>query len=321
MRFGNWRGAALGTALALAVILAAGSARPAWALDPFHTIPRSVEAVDLVNGGPYMAPPIPYGCYAKGGHGLGGIPCLGLLGGCGSCGDGCGKGGCGLFHKGCGDPCGDPCGNQGCGLFHRKGCGGDPCGACGGSGCGFCSGMGLLKSCGGGKTFGCGKTVAVVPAVMPSCQAPVPSAQCEMPGCGLKMRHAHRMGQGCSACNGTGCGFCRRPGLLSGKLCGLCGGGGCGSCGGQGLCGGGDPCGSCGGKGCGLCGGKHGLLKAGLMGLPAGLVAKALHIGEIEYFVGPGGPVPLTPGYVPYVVPTRSPRDFFAFPPFTDAVP
>jgi hypothetical protein len=40
--------------------------------------------------------------------------------------------------------------------------------------------------------------------------------------------------------------------------------------------------------------------------------------GGVEYFVGPGGPVPLTPGYVPYVVPVRSPRDFFAFPPFSE---
>ena len=45
------------------------------------------------------------------------------------------------------------------------------------------------------------------------------------------------------------------------------------------------------------------------------------HAGQIEYFVGPGGPVPITPGYVPYVVTTRSPRDYFAFPPFTDRNP
>jgi hypothetical protein len=52
-----------------------------------------------------------------------------------------------------------------------------------------------------------------------------------------------------------------------------------------------------------------------------GLVGKILHKGEIEYFVGAGGPVPITPGYVPYVVTTRSPRDFFAFPPFVDIDP
>jgi hypothetical protein len=27
--------------------------------------------------------------------------------------------------------------------------------------------------------------------------------------------------------------------------------------------------------------------------------------------------VPLTPGYVPYINVTRSPRDFFAFPPYS----
>ncbi len=57
--------------------------------------------------------------------------------------------------------------------------------------------------------------------------------------------------------------------------------------------------------------GRHSLL-----GAPHALLAKLLHKGEIEWFVGAGGPVPLTPGYVPYVVATRSPRDFFAFPPF-----
>ena len=31
--------------------------------------------------------------------------------------------------------------------------------------------------------------------------------------------------------------------------------------------------------------------------------------------MGAGGPVPITPGYVPYINVTRSPRDFFAFPP------
>ena len=30
-----------------------------------------------------------------------------------------------------------------------------------------------------------------------------------------------------------------------------------------------------------------------------------------------GTHLPLTPGYVPWVNPVRSPRDFFAFPPFT----
>ena len=58
-----------------------------------------------------------------------------------------------------------------------------------------------------------------------------------------------------------------------------------------------------------------------MFGMTHALVRKVLHIGEIKWFVGPGGPVPLTPGYVPYVVTTRSPRDYFAFPPFADVEP
>jgi hypothetical protein len=49
----------------------------------------------------------------------------------------------------------------------------------------------------------------------------------------------------------------------------------------------------------------------GLLGSIAGL----LNHQKVDYFVGAGGPVPLTPGYVPYIVTTRSPRDYFAFPP------
>jgi hypothetical protein len=75
----------------------------------------------------------------------------------------------------------------------------------------------------------------------------------------------------------------------------------------------GDPCSACGGKGCKLCAGAGSKL--------LGLLGKVFHVGDIEYFVGPGGPVPITPGYVPYVVSTRSPRDFFAFPPFSQVDP
>ncbi len=39
------------------------------------------------------------------------------------------------------------------------------------------------------------------------------------------------------------------------------------------------------------------------------------HKPKISWFNGAGGPVPITPGYVPYIVTTRSPRDFFSFPP------
>ena len=99
-----------------------------------------------------------------------------------------------------------------------------------------------------------------------------------------------------------GCGKC---GLFKG--CGFCGGKGCGKCG-LGLFKG---CGACGGKGCGLC--------SGLKGKLSGILHHKSN--KIKYFVGPGGPVPLTPGYVPYVVTTRSPRDFLAFPPYTPSEP
>jgi hypothetical protein len=58
-----------------------------------------------------------------------------------------------------------------------------------------------------------------------------------------------------------------------------------------------------------------------LLGSPLGLLGSALHGNDVKYFVGPGGPVPITPGYVPYVVATRSPRDYFAFPPRSDLDP
>ena len=166
------------------------------------------------------------------------------------------------------------------------------------------------------------------PIVSMQCAAPMVSAQamfaspqmggCTQAGCQLKRRHFHRMGKGCNACGGMGCGICQGGNMCSGSLCGGCGGAGCNLCGGQGLHGHG-PCSACGGKGCSLCGGT-GLCQK-LLGLPAGLIGKLFHVGDIEYFVGPGGPVPLTPGYVPYVVTTRSPRDFLAFPPFSDLDP
>jgi hypothetical protein len=143
-------------------------------------------------------------------------------------------------------------------------------------------------------------------------QAPMASAQCGEAGCGIMGRHRHMHGSGnggCGQCGGNGCGACGGGGI--GDLCGGCGGKGCGLCGFLGhiknkLCGG------CGGAGCGLCGKAKGLLNA-----PHALLSGLLHKNKIKYFVGPGGPVPITPGYVPYVITTRSPRDFLAFPPFT----
>ncbi len=95
MRFGNWRGVTLALALgsALATIPTTTSANPFH-----HDIPRLVPAVDVNTGGPYYAPPIPYGHYAGKDHagkihGAFGMLTGGLLGklhGLGGCGNGCG---------------------------------------------------------------------------------------------------------------------------------------------------------------------------------------------------------------------------------------
>jgi hypothetical protein len=90
---------------------------------------------------------------------------------------------------------------------------------------------------------------------------------------------------------------------------GLCGDSGCGQTGKHGR---GTGCGLCGGNGCSNC--LSGLT-SGLHSRLASLAAGLLHHPKVTYFVGAGGPVPLTPGYVPYIVATRSPRDYFAFPP------
>jgi hypothetical protein len=123
-------------------------------------------------------------------------------------------------------------------------------------------------------------------------------------------------GRGCDGCGGLGlgdpCSGCGGSGVLGGH------GGLCGACGGCGLCklvNCGTGCLLCGGKGCanclkGLAGKAHGLL-GHLAGSTLGLLAH----NKLDWFVGAGGPVPLTPGYVPYIVTTRSPRDFLSFPP------
>jgi len=232
MRFGKWRGVAATCALAASFTL--GLTQFSLAGGFRHTITREVEAVDLQTGGPYYAPPVPYGHYAKPGGHL--AKAAGLVhGGLG------GLGGCGL----------------GAGCGHGGGCDTGQCGL--GTGCGHFAGLGHgnLGQC-GGASDPCGE----------------------------------------SSCSGCGLG-------LKGRF----GGGGCGGCGGIG-------CGACLGGGLGLKGKAHSAL-----GLPRALAAKALHKGDIKWFVGPGGPVPLTPGYVPYIVTTRSPRDFFAFPPFNENVP
>jgi len=274
------------------------------------------------------------GSFGSGGNGLFGGPCgHGLLNHCG---------------KGSGDGCGDPgCGGSGHGRRVKN------CGLCKGKGCGLCRSSGAGDPI---HTLAAEPVPASARAVATSPEAiPVSSAQCSDPGCNLAKGHHHgggggaSMGDPCGGCGGRGCGKCHGLGRLfggngngggnsMGDTCDGCGGRGCGKChglgrlfGGNGNGGGGDLCGSCGGKGCGLCGGLGRLVsklchfcggkgcgKCGLGGHLKGKLGGLFHHGgKIKYFVGPGGPVPLTPGYVPYVVTTRSPRDFLAFPPYT----
>lgn len=357
MRSGNWRGAAVAIAAVAAMTL--GSAREAKADGLLrHTIPRETLALDYRTGDVMMAPPIPYGEYTKdyagAVHGAAGMA-FGAIHGvaghikglCAKCGGGlCGQcGGKGLLHGGaCGGCGGDGCGTCGSGLlghggnglFHngmgglfgrKHGHGHDGGMSLGGHGLGLHDGPGAACVGPGCASYASSQAAPAVPAKASGQAGALASSQQAIGACGGCLGTGKIGG-------GGGCGLCGGTGLIKslfGKFCGGCHGAGCGGCGGTGLLGhgggdgsghghGGDACGNCHGRGCGLCSG----LKAkahGLLGVPAGLAAKLLHKGEIQYFVGPGGPVPLTPGYVPYVVPTRSPRDFFAFPPFSDQVP
>ena len=64
MRFGKWRGVPLALALAAIVGIGLDLVRAdGWHLH--YTIPREVPAYDFTTGGPYYAPPVPYGHYAK----------------------------------------------------------------------------------------------------------------------------------------------------------------------------------------------------------------------------------------------------------------
>lgn len=301
MRFGIWRG------LSVAAVLLgmAASGRSVLAGDFHKAIPREVLAYDYRTGGVAMAPPIPYGHYAKDKFGtiagaFGGLKgkLCGLCGGkgCVGCGGsgllnglhGLGNGLGGLGHGGGCSDCGDSGhgwghGGLGLGLGHKlKGLG-----LCKDKGCDVCSGSPVLASGQG-------------PAPVASPQAsPQGGSYCGDKGCKLGKGHSHFFGGGSD-------------------LCGSCGGGGCGKCGlFNGLGGWGKGgCGACGGAGCGKCGLGLGGLGHGGLGLGSKL-GGLLHKQKVKYFVGPGGPVPITPGYVPYVVPTRSPRDFLAFPPYT----
>src|SRR5438067_13199287 len=125
MRFERWRGMPLALTMAAACGLGLG-----WVTSTradgyrFHkTIPRLVPGYNSATGGEFMAPPIPYGHYAKD-H----VASASQLMGCVSC----------RLHglMGCAG-CGG--GGHGHGDGHETGCG-----ACGGTGCGHCLGRGLF---------------------------------------------------------------------------------------------------------------------------------------------------------------------------------
>ncbi len=321
MRFGLLRGVTL-TATLFTALVVGENALP----DGFvKTIPREVLAQDLNTGQPYFAPPVPWGHYAKDGlfdqfypkashfgflhhgglgQGLGGKGCKN----CGGSGSG-GKCGHGLFGHGCGMN-GNACGGPGCGAGHGSARRLKDCGLCKNQGCGLCQSSSI------------GDPIHM--AVSSQGRAPVITSDSIASTQVLDPATGFTGGQTmlCDGCVGKGCGKCGFGGLLHrGGVdpCDSCGGKGCGKCGRFGLHGrssgaeAGNGCDACGGRGCGKCGlgGAGSQLKGKLAGL--------LHHGKgnIKYFVGAGGPVPLTPGYVPYTITTRSPRDFLAFPPYT----
>jgi hypothetical protein len=282
MRFRTWR--ALPLALSLAALgLGLGTTTRAQAQWSFHTIPRTSPAYNYTTGGEYMAPPVPYGHYAKDyvgaaykqaamvkGHVLGKFTGLGMgHHGDGDC-DGCGAG---VFGQHGGSGCGEP------GCF-------------GGMSCGI---LGHGKHGGGSGEWGAGMAGYATTMNGVSAQsAPIASGQmaCGQSGCNIGGKHSHLGHTGSGTCGDPGCGIGFAHGHGNGD-------GGCGFCG---------------GKGCMNCLGKGGGHLAAIHGKLASLAA-GLHHPKMKWFVGPGGPVPLTPGYVPYIVTTRSPRDFFAFPP------
>jgi hypothetical protein len=290
MRFGTWR--ALPLALSLAALgLGLGTTTRAQAQWSFHTIPRTSPAYNYKTGGEFMAPPVPYGHYAKDyvgaaykhaamikGH------LVGPLAGLGHHGDGNGDGS---------DGYGDGSGHGAFGQHGGSGCGQPGC--FGGISCGI---LGHHNNGGGSDEWSAGAAGYATTVNGVSAQSvPVATGQlaCEQPGCNIGGKHSHLGHIG----GHSGSGLCGDPGCGIGFAHSHGQGGGCGFCG---------------GKGCMHCLGNGGGHLAAIHGKLASLAA-GLHPPKMKWFVGPGGPVPLTPGYVPYIVTTRSPRDFFAFPP------
>ena len=355
MRFGNWRvvSLALSVAAVLGLELAASARADGWRFQ--FTIPREVPAYNYSTGGEFYAPPVPYGHYAKDDLGKAVAHASGSSGQLHGCLKDLWDKTVGLFHHsgdGCDDGTGEGCGlGHGC-FGHDHG---SSALAADGNDCGFCAGRGLfhhgdgsfdacsgIGGLGGVSYLGAGlvqkkhfapchaSTVATSSQAQPTSQAIVsPSFQsvCGDPGCKIGGQHSHLGNLRCRFCGGSGCGGCGGAGF--GDPCSLCGGLGhghtgslCGGCGGCGLFKhgfghGGNGCSLCGGKGCASClhGGGLASKAHGAIDHLKGSVLGVLHPNKVDYFVGAGGPVPLTPGYVPYIVSTRSPRDFFSFPP------
>jgi hypothetical protein len=293
---------ALATTLGLGLV-AASSAR-ADGMIP-HTIPREVDAYDFTTGGPFMAPPVPNGHYSKDyvGDAHKALACVAcqlhaLMNG--------GKGHC-LFHQG-------HEGDEGGGHGHAGGPAGiefgaghgvyGPTGAApygvvaAGSGIGPASPAVLAVASGGPAGYA---TTGTQPSGQTGPVAPSAQAICGQPGCAVVAKHSHLSQMlnkvRCGSCGGLGCGACAGTGAT-----GLCGDPGCSLGAGHGH-GGGAGCPFCGGQGCSKC------VKKGHKFPALG------HSPKMQWFLGAGGPVPLTPGYVPYIVTTRSPRDFFSFAP------
>jgi hypothetical protein len=351
MFFGIRRGMPLALALATALGLSIVMMRSARADGMLfqHTIPREVDAYDFTTGGPFMAPPVPYGHYAKDyayeaqKH----IACVAcqlhalMAGGVGKC----------FLHKGAGDD-GEGLGHGHAGTIgHGSGAGFGHGQAGVSDGAGYDAGHGMLGHQGGlpygstitrspiiagtypgggivsGPGAGVGSSAPGFATTWAQSSgqivgAPVSQGACTDGGCKIAGKHSHLANMinkiRCGSCGGGGCGACAGTGAT-----GLCGHPGCGlgaghSHGSGNGNGGGTGCPLCGGRGCANClaGLKSGLA-SGLGALHGKLssLAGALHAPKMSWFNGAGGPVPLTPGYVPYIVTTRSPRDFFSFPP------
>jgi hypothetical protein len=277
MLFGKRRGMLLTLALAIALGLGLVMASSARAdgLLIRHSIPREVDAYDFTTGRPFMAPPVPYGHYAADYLGA-----AHKAAGCVTCQlhglMGGGGGGHSLFHNGDG----------GCGHGDGGGSSGIGCGA----------GHGLFGHHGSESSDICGSDGGAGYATtwaQPSGQGVViPSGQsiCGQAGCDIGAKHSHlsHITGATGQCGDPGCSQGAGHGHGKGTVCGLCGGRGCANCLSK------------------LTSGLHGRLAS---------IAGVFVRPKISWFNGAGGPVPITPGYVPYIVTTRSPRDFFSFAP------